>query len=122
MDVQRSLSDIYNKCDLAHDTRSHLGAQKALQRAHRVRNARVCKKRNKGVHLSSNHSKSDISQTCEVCDGDLISATPSGLAQQLARVRPPPLHLGCAPLARYDHTSPLWLAVNTPFTPVRPSI
>ena len=51
MDVQRSLSDIYNKCDLAHDTRSQLGAQEALQRAHRVRNARVCKKRNKGVHL-----------------------------------------------------------------------
>ena len=37
--------------DLAHDTRSHLGAQEALQRAYRVRNARVCKKRNKGVHL-----------------------------------------------------------------------
>ena len=51
MDVQRSLSDIYNKCDLAHDTRSQLGAQEALQRAHRMRNARVCKKRNKGVHL-----------------------------------------------------------------------
>ena len=51
MDVQRSLSDIYNKCDLAHDTRSQLGAQEALQRAHRVRNARVCKKRHKGVHL-----------------------------------------------------------------------
>ena len=51
MDVQRSLSDIYNMCDLAHDTRSQLGAQEALQRAHRVRNARVCKKRNKGVHL-----------------------------------------------------------------------
>ena len=33
MDVQRSLSDIYNMCDLAHDTRSHLGAQEALQRA-----------------------------------------------------------------------------------------
>ena len=43
MDVQRSLSDIYNKCDLAHDTRSQtqLGAQEALQRAHRVRNSRV---------------------------------------------------------------------------------
>ena len=26
MDVQRSWSDIYNTCDLAHDTRSHLGA------------------------------------------------------------------------------------------------
>ena len=51
MDVQRSLSDIYNTWDLAHDTRSHLGAQEALQRAYRVRNARVCKKRNKGVHL-----------------------------------------------------------------------
>ena len=51
MDVQRSLSDIYNKCDLAHDTRSQLGAQEALQRAHRVRNARVCKKLHKGVHL-----------------------------------------------------------------------
>ena len=34
-----------------YDTRSHLGAQEALQRAHRVRNARVCKKRHKGVHL-----------------------------------------------------------------------
>ena len=51
MDVQRLLSDRYNKCDLAHDTRSQLGAQEALQRAHRVRNARVCKKRHKGVHL-----------------------------------------------------------------------
>jgi hypothetical protein len=51
MDLQRSLSDIYNMCDLAHDTLSHLGAQEALQRAYCVRNARVCKKRNKVVHL-----------------------------------------------------------------------
>ena len=51
MDVQRSLSDIYNMCDLAHDTRSHLGAQEALQRAYRVCSARLCKKRHKGVHL-----------------------------------------------------------------------
>ena len=51
MDVQRSLSDIYNKCDLAHDTRSHLGAQEALQRAYRVCSARLCKKRHNGVHL-----------------------------------------------------------------------
>ena len=52
MDVQRSLSDIYKKCDLAHDTRYQLGAQEALQRAYRVRNARVCKKSNEGVHLA----------------------------------------------------------------------
>ena len=45
MDVERSLSNIYNMCDLAHDTRSQLGAQEALQRAYRVRNARLCKKR-----------------------------------------------------------------------------
>ena len=51
MDVQRSLSDIYNMCDLAHDTRSHLGAQEALQRAYRVCSARLCKERHKGVHL-----------------------------------------------------------------------
>ena len=51
MDVQRSLSDIYNMCDLAHDTRSHLGAQEALQRAYRVCGARLCKKRHNGVHL-----------------------------------------------------------------------
>jgi len=51
MDVQRSLSDIYNMCDLAHDTRSHLGAQEALQRAYRVCSARLCKKRHNGVHL-----------------------------------------------------------------------
>ena len=51
MDVQRSLSDIYNMCDLAHDTWSHLGAQEALQRAYRVCSARLCKKRHKGVHL-----------------------------------------------------------------------
>ena len=51
MDVQRSLSDIYNTCDLSHDTRSHLGAQEALQRAYRVRNARVCKNRDKPTHL-----------------------------------------------------------------------
>ena len=51
MDVQRSLSDIYNMCDLTHDTRSHLGAHEALQRAYRVCSARLCKKRHKGVHL-----------------------------------------------------------------------
>ena len=51
MDVQRSLSDIYNTCDLSPDTRPHLGAQEALQRTYHVRNARVCKERNKGVHL-----------------------------------------------------------------------
>ena len=73
MDVQRSLSDIYNTWDLAHDTRSHLGAQEALQRAYRVRNARVCKKRNKGVHLGLDPVKSSTA----VCSNILTLLTRS---------------------------------------------
>ena len=66
MDVQRSLSDIYNMCDLAHDTRSQLGAQEALQRAYRVRNARVCKKRNKGVSNLARSGALDPTAVCPV--------------------------------------------------------
>ena len=75
MDVQRSLSDRYNKCDLAHDTRSQLGAQEALQRAHRVRNARVCKKRHKGVHLGLDPVGGARAQSREGAAGRQLTAT-----------------------------------------------
>ena len=56
-DAQSSLTVVYVTyllrltSKLYHDTRSHLGAQEALQRAYRVCSARLCKKRHKGVHL-----------------------------------------------------------------------
>ena len=50
-DAQSSLTIVYVTSKLYYDTRSHLGAQEALQRAYRVCSARLCKKRHKGVHL-----------------------------------------------------------------------
>ena len=50
-DAQSSLTVVYVTSKLYYDTRSHLGAQEALQRAYRVCSARLCKKRHKGVHL-----------------------------------------------------------------------
>ena len=50
-DAQSSLTVVYVTSKPYYDTRSHLGAQEALQRAYRVCSARLCKKRHNGVHL-----------------------------------------------------------------------
>ena len=54
-DAQSSLTVVYVTSKLYYDTRSHLGAQEALQRAYESRvtvcSARLFKKRHNGVHL-----------------------------------------------------------------------